>query len=171
MNIAEIKERDIANGEGFRVSVFVSGCSLACKGCFNEEAWNRNFGYEYNQEILNKIINAGKPDYISGLTLLGGDPMETYNQKGVLEIVETFKEKFPGKNIRLYTGRLLDYHLKPDGDNYIPNVTDKILSYVDVLIDGPYVEVLRDSTLKYRGSSNQRMFVKDLENNFTERIL
>ena len=152
MNYATIKECDVANGPGVRVSLFVSGCNHHCKGCFNEIAWNFNYGNEFNEETINKILKDLDRDYIEGLSLLGGEPLEYANQKGLVELVKKVKEKFPNKNLWVWTGFLFDRDLQ----------NKEVLKYIDVLVDGQYVDELRDPRLKYNGSSNQRVI--DVQN-------
>lgn len=146
MNYATIKTHDIANGTGVRVSLFVSGCTHHCKNCFNQELWDFNYGVPYTPETTENILEAMAPEYISGLSLLGGDPLEKSNQSTVLHLVQEAKRRFPEKDIWLYTGSLYED---------IKNL--EILKYIDVLIDGEFIEELKDITLQFRGSSNQRI--------------
>lgn len=147
MNYMSIKKTDIANGPGIRVSLFVSGCTHHCKGCFNPETWDFNAGQQFTNETIEEILQYCTPDYISGLTLLGGDPLEPQNQKELLPLLKAFKEKFPNKTIWCFTGYLFEE---------IKDVSHNFLSYIDVLVDGPFIETLKDLTLKFKGSSNQR---------------
>lgn len=156
MNYGEIKKCDIANGEGVRVSLFVSGCTHHCKGCFNAETWDFNFGKPFSGEVEDEIIEALKPGYIVGLTLLGGEPMEPVNQAALLPFVKKVKETYPKKNIWCYTGYTLDEDLKEGGKAYT-EATAPLLSMIDVLVDGEFVEELKDIRLSFRGSSNQRI--------------
>ena len=157
MNYATIKDTDIANGEGVRISLFVSGCTHHCKNCFNKETWDFNYGQPFTQEVQDKLIKMLSPSYISGLTLLGGEPMEPQNQEGLLPFIQKVKETFGNtKTIWCYTGYIFDKDLKPNGRAYTPN-TNKLLNCYDVLVDGPFVESLKDISLKFRGSSNQRI--------------
>ena len=157
MNYATIKDTDIANGEGVRISLFVSGCTHHCKNCFNKETWDFNYGQEFTQEVQDNLIQMLSPSYISGLTLLGGEPMEPQNQEGLLPFIKKVKETFGNtKTIWCYTGYIFDKDLKQGGRAYTPN-TDKLLNCYDVLVDGPFVESLKDISLKFRGSSNQRI--------------
>ncbi len=156
MNYADIKEIDIANGPGVRVSVFVSGCNHHCKGCFNECAWDFNYGQKFTEETMDTIIKDLDKDYISGLTLLGGEPLEYENQKGLLPLVKKVKEKYPEKNIWCYTG----FDFEKDVMGKMKNTwkeTNELLSYIDVVVDGKFEEDKKDLKLKFRGSSNQRI--------------
>lgn len=156
MFYSEIKEYDIANGPGVRVTLFVSGCTHHCKGCFNEMTWDFHYGREFNEEVEEKILNALKPSYIAGLTLLGGEPMEYVNQQGVLPLLRKVKEKYPDKTIWCYTGYLYDKDIQ--GNFYAKWAeTEEIISYLDVIVDGEFVEGLKDISLRFRGSSNQRI--------------
>ena len=157
MNYASIKTCDIANGLGVRVSLFVSGCTHHCKDCFNEMAWDFNYGNEFTKEIEDKVIDALSPSHIAGLTLLGGEPMEIVNQQGLLSLLKRVKDVYPHKNIWCYTGYLLDDLL--DGGKVHCDVTDELLSYIDVLVDGPFVLEQKNIRLKFRGSENQRVIM------------
>lgn len=159
MNYAEIKSFDIANGEGVRTTLFVSGCRRGCPGCFNELAWNFAAGTPFTCEVEERIIESLRPDYIDGLTLLGGEPMEPENQAGLVDFVEWVREEFPrgcGKTIWCFTGDVWDVELVAGGRHHT-EVTDRLLACVDVLVDGPFVQRLHDITLRFRGSSNQRL--------------
>lgn len=155
MNFAEIKYCDVANGPGVRTSLFVSGCSHHCPGCFNEIAWDFNYGKPFTQDTIDSIIESLKPDYIQGLTLLGGEPFEYSNQKGLLPLVRQVREVLPQKDIWCFTGFLFDKDI-------IENMckkwkeTNELLSYIDVLVDGRFVEELKNLNLKFKGSENQR---------------
>lgn len=155
MNYAEIKYCDVANGPGVRTSLFVSGCSHHCPGCFNEIAWDFNYGKPFTQDTIDSIIESLKPDYIQGLTLLGGEPLEYSNQKGLLPLVRQVREVLPQKDIWCFTGFLFDKDI-------IENMckrwkeTNELLSYIDVLVDGRFVEELKNLNLKFKGSENQR---------------
>lgn len=148
MNYAEIKYCDIANGVGVRTSLFVSGCTHHCKNCFNKTAWDFNYGHPFTYDVQNEIIESCKPEYISGLTLLGGEPMEPSNREALLPFVKRFKEIFPCKTIWCYSGYSYE-HLKSQ--------KVQLLDYIDVLVDGEFVQELYDITLRFRGSSNQRI--------------
>ncbi len=156
MNYADIKRVDVANGEGVRVSVFVSGCNHHCKGCFNECAWDFNYGNKFTEEQIDQVINYLDHDYISGLSLLGGEPLEKQNQEGLLPLVKKVKEKFPNKNIWCYTG--FDFE-KDVVEKMVPNneTTKELLKYIDVVVDGKFEEDKKDFSLRFRGSSNQRI--------------
>ena len=155
MNYAEIKYCDVANGPGVRTSLFVSGCSHHCPGCFNEIGWDFNYGKPFTQDTIDSIIESLKPDYIQGLTLLGGEPFEYSNQKGLLPLVRQVRKVLPQKDIWCFTGFLFDKDI-------IENMckkwkeTNELLSYIDVLVDGRFVEELKNLNLKFKGSENQR---------------
>lgn len=156
MNYATIKNCDIANGPGVRVSLFVSGCTHHCPGCFNEVAWDFAYGEPFTQETIDRILGMLAPDHVKGLTLLGGEPFEPQNQGPIVELLRQVKAKYPEKSIWAFSGYLFDRDILPGklGD---PAVTREFLSYLDVLVDGPFVEKLKDLTLRFRGSSNQRL--------------
>ena len=158
MNYAEIKYFDIANGEGVRTTLFVSGCTRGCPGCFNSGAWSFEAGRPFTSEIEDKIIESMAPDYVDGLTLLGGEPMEPQNQEGLVAFVERVRERYPrggGKTIWCFTGDTLD-ELMPGGRHHT-EVTDRLLDCIDILVDGPWVQELYDISLRFHGSSNQRI--------------
>lgn len=156
MNYADIKKVDIANGEGVRVSIFVSGCNHHCKGCFNPEAWDFNYGNEFTENELNQIIEYMDHEYIEGLSILGGEPLEYQNQEGLLPLVKKVKEKFPDKNIWCYTG--FDFERDVLGVMIKTNqTTGELLKYIDVIVDGKFEEDKKDLNLQFRGSSNQRI--------------
>ncbi len=156
MNYAEIKNCDIANGPGVRISLFVSGCTHHCKGCFNEVAWDFDYGTPFTQATIDKIIEMMRPSYIRGLTLLGGEPFEPQNQGPIVELLRQIKEKLPGKSIWAFSGYLFDRDILSGrlGDW---KITQEYLSYLDVLVDGPFVEEKKDLSLRFRGSENQRI--------------
>ena len=156
MNYATIKNCDIANGPGVRVSLFVSGCNHHCKGCFNREAWDFSYGQPFTQETIDQILALLKPDYIQGLTLLGGEPFDPRNQEAVLELLRAVKKACPEKIIWAFTGYLFDKDILPGklGD---PEITREYVSYLDVLVDGPFVEEKKNLSLRFRGSENQRL--------------
>ena len=156
MNIATIKKFDIANGPGVRVSLFVSGCRHHCKNCFNKEAWDFNYGSPMTEEIENEILDACKAEHITGLSLLGGEPFEPVNQRALLPFVKRVREMYPNKTIWCYTGYTYDTDLTTGGKAYC-ECTDELLSLLDILVDGEFVEELKDITLVFRGSSNQRV--------------
>ena len=155
MNYAEIKYNDIANGPGVRTSLFVSGCTHACKGCFNQIAWDFNYGKPFTEETINDIIESMRPDYVQGLTLLGGEPFEHTNQQGILPLLRAVKRFLPDKDIWCFTGYLFDKDICEDMCAQWEE-TKEMLSYIDVLVDGKFVEELKDMMLKFKGSSNQR---------------
>ena len=156
MNYATIKNCDIANGPGVRVSLFVSGCTHHCKGCFNEVAWDFDYGEPFTQETVNSILQMLKPDYVKGITLLGGEPFEPQNQPALVDMLRQIKENYPHKSVWAFSGYLFDKDILPGrlGD---PEITKEFLSYLDVLVDGRFVEEKKDLTLRFRGSSNQRL--------------
>ncbi len=156
MNYANIKEYDIADGPGVRVSLFVSGCRHHCKGCFNAETWDFDFGKLYTKETQDKIIELLDSPYIQGFTLLGGEPFEPENQSELVGLLRRIRKTYPEKDIWCYTGYLYDVDL-PEGGRVHTEVTEEMLSYIDVLVDGEFVETKKDITLKFRGSSNQRV--------------
>lgn len=166
MNYANIKYNDIANGEGVRVSLFVSGCTHHCKNCFNKETWDFNYGRPFDKFVEDEIIKNLAPDYINGLTLLGGEPMEPANQQGLLNFVKRVKAIYPNKTIWCYSGYLFDKELLQPSRAFCP-WTRELLSYIDVLVDGEFVEELKDITLRFKGSSNQRVIdvQESLKNN------
>ena len=153
MNYATIKNCDIANGPGVRVSLFVSGCTHRCPGCFNEVAWDFAYGEPFTQETVDRILEMLKPDYIQGLTLLGGEPFEPQNQSAVVDLLRQVKERYPGKSIWCFSGYLYEKDILSGrlGD------TREYLSYLDVLVDGPFVEAKKNLSLRFRGSENQRL--------------
>ena len=156
MYYADIKKADVANGLGVRVSVFVSGCTHHCKNCFNEEAWDFHYGNEFTQKEIDKVIELMDHSYVAGLSLLGGEPFEHINQQGLLPLVKIVKEKFPDKNIWCYSGYtfendIIDRMCKEWKE------TPEFLSYIDVLVDGKFEEDKKDLSLRFRGSSNQRI--------------
>lgn len=155
MNYAEIKYNDIANGPGIRTSLFVSGCTHACKGCFNQIAWDFNYGKPFTEDTINDIIESMRPDYVQGLTLLGGEPFEHTNQQGLLPLLRAVKRFLPDKDIWCFTGYLFDKDICEDMCAKWEE-TKEMLSYIDVLVDGKFVEELKDMMLKFKGSSNQR---------------
>ena len=156
MNYATIKNCDIANGPGIRVSLFVSGCRHRCKGCFNEVAWDFHYGEPFTQQTVQSILSMLAPDHIKGITLLGGEPFEPENQPAIVELLRQIKSKYPQKSIWAYSGYLFDKDMLP-GKLGPWEVTREFLSYIDVLVDGPFVMEKKDLTLRFRGSSNQRI--------------
>ncbi len=156
MYYGKINKTDIANGIGVRVSLFVSGCRNCCEGCFQPETWSFVYGKLFTDATLNEIIEALRPEYIDGLTILGGEPFEPENQETVSEIIKKVKEVYPKKDIWMYTGYTFDTDLKKGGVRYTA-YTDTILNNIDVLVDGRFELSLKDPSLNFRGSSNQRI--------------
>ena len=152
-NYAKINKNDIANGPGVRVSVFFSGCEHYCKGCFNSEAWDFNYGERFTYETIDEIIEAMKPNYIKGLTVLGGEPMHRNNAYALLKLCDAVKNKYPDKTIWVYTG----YTYEELEEMNIFAHTILLNQFIDVLVDGRFIEDLKDITLRFKGSSNQRI--------------
>ena len=147
MKYNKIRKMDIANGPGVRVSIFMQGCEFHCKNCFNTETWPFEGGEEFTDETIEKVLNACDKEYIEGLSILGGEPMHPKNIEGTTKLAKAFKEKFPNKTLWAWSGFKYENYLK-----------DKpVMNYVDVLVDGQYVDELHNPTLKWRGSSNQRV--------------
>ena len=161
MNYSNIKYIDTADGPGVRVSLFVSGCRNHCKGCFNEVTWDFNYGEPFTEIEENEILEACDKEYISGLTLLGGEPFEEENQVVLVNLIKKFKERFPEKNIWAYTGYVLEKDLLPGQRKHVDGVTGLILDSIDTLVDGPFILAERNLSLKFRGSNNQRILDKD----------
>ena len=173
MNYASIRTCDIANGEGVRVTLFVSGCTHHCKGCFNPDQWSFDYGEPFTREVEDKLFDCLAPDFISGLSILGGEPMEPSNQRALLPFLKRVRETFGDrKTIWVYTGCVLEELASslrdknvasPLNSRWRTEVTDEFLSLIDVLVDGPFIEALKDISLQFRGSSNQRILrLKDL---------
>lgn len=156
MNYASIKDCDIANGPGIRISLFVSGCTHHCKGCFNREAWDFDYGTPFTQQTIDEILKMLSPGYIKGLTLLGGEPFEPQNQGPIVDLLRQIKAKYPQKSIWAFSGYLFDRDIM-SGHLGDPEITKEYLSYLDVLVDGPFIEAKKDLMLRFRGSSNQRL--------------
>lgn len=156
MNYGQIKNCDIANGEGVRVTLFVSGCTNRCEGCFQPQTWDFGYGMPFTDEVEDEILRLLEPDYISGLTLLGGEPFEPQNQQALLPFVKRVKERFPQKNIWAFTGFTLEQLLTQEPHPRC-NATDELLSIIDVLVDGRFEIEKRNISLKFRGSENQRI--------------
>ncbi len=168
MNYAKIKNCDVANGPGVRVSLFVSGCNHHCKNCFNREAWDFNYGDEFTSKQEEEIIEDLKPDYITGLSLLGGEPFEQANQEGLAPLVKKVKETYPNKKIWCYTGFTFDKQILGQMiQEEHRETTKEMLENIDYIVDGRFVEELKDPKLRFRGSSNQRIIdvKKSLEQN------
>ena len=164
MNYASIRTCDIANGEGVRVTLFVSGCTHRCKGCFNPDQWDFDYGELFTREVEDRILKDLEPSYIAGLSILGGEPMEPSNQRVLVPFLRRFREKFgQTKTLWVYTGCILDTDLLAAKVKGLPEsrwhteVTDEFLKMIDVLVDGPFIEELKDISLQFRGSSNQRI--------------
>ncbi len=158
MNYGEIKKYDIADGPGVRVSLFVSGCTHCCEGCFNSQTWDFNFGKPFTEETEEEILKAMSPSHISGFTLLGGEPFEPQNQKVIVELLRKIKKAYPEKNIWCYTGYLFDRDLLGESRARC-EYTDEMLSMIDVLVDGEFIKEKRSLMLNFRGSSNQRIIL------------
>lgn len=158
MNYATIKWCDIANGEGVRISLFVSGCTHRCKNCFNEVAWDFSYGELFDEATQEKVLKELASDYIAGLSLLGGEPFEPQNQEALYPFVKRVRELYPHKTVWCYTGFVFDEKRGELRENHKNTPwTKALLSLIDVLVDGPYIEELKDIRLKFRGSSNQRV--------------
>ena len=155
MNYSVIKEYDVANGPGVRTTLFVSGCTHHCDGCFNKDTWDFNYGVPFTQETIDYILKTLEPAYITGLTLLGGEPFEPANQQALVPLVKQVKEHFPNKDIWCFSGYLFDEDIV---DRMLPKYpqTKELLSCIDVLVDGEFIKELKDLKLKFKGSSNQR---------------
>lgn len=156
MNYGTIKNCDIADGIGVRVSIFVSGCTHCCEGCFQPETWDFNYGQAYTQETENHLIELLKPSYIDGLTLLGGEPMEPENQRELVKLLRRVRSELPGKNIWCYSGYTLESDLLGESSARC-EVTDEMLSMIDVLVDGEFIQAKKNISLPFRGSENQRL--------------
>ena len=156
MNYATIKNCDIANGPGVRVSLFVSGCTHRCPGCFNAVAWDFDYGEPFTQKTIDSILTMLKPSYVRGLTLLGGEPFEPQNQGAIVELLRQIKKQLPEKSIWAFSGYLFDKDILSGrlGDW---EVTKEYISYLDVLVDGPFVLAKKNLSLRFRGSENQRL--------------
>ena len=156
MNYAVIKNCDIANGPGVRVSLFVSGCTHRCPGCFNAEAWDFDYGTPFTQETIDKILEMMKPSHIKGLPLLGGEPFEPQNQPEIVKLLRQLKTVYPEKSVWAFSGYLFDEDILA-GRLGPWEITKEYLNYLDVLVDGPFVMEKKDLNLRFRGSSNQRL--------------
>ena len=156
MNYATIKNCDIANGPGVRVSLFVSGCTHRCKGCFNEIAWDFAYGEPFTQQTIDTILSMLAPDYVKGITLLGGEPFEPENQPALVDLLRQIKEKYPQKSIWAFSGYLFDRDILA-GKLGPWEITEEFIRYLDVLVDGPFIQEKKDLSLRFRGSSNQRI--------------
>ena len=156
MHYGEIKNCDIANGEGVRVTLFVSGCTNHCKNCFQPQTWDFDYGKPFTEETEAELFRLLAPRYIRGLTLLGGEPFEPENQRSLLPFLRKLRRELPEKNVWAFTGFTWE-ELHPEGSHPRCEVTDELLNLIDVLVDGRYVEELKDIGLRFRGSSNQRL--------------
>lgn len=168
MNYSKIDTMSIVDGDGCRVTLFVSGCRNHCKGCFNMDTWDFEYGNPFTEIEMNEVIEACKKSYIAGLTILGGEPFEPENQQDLLPLITRFSRELPGKNLWMYTGYVLERDLLPGKRKNVPVVTDRLLDAVDTLVDGPFILEQRDLGLKFRGSRNQRVLdrkaIADLRN-------
>ena len=156
MNYATIKNCDIANGPGVRVSLFVSGCTHRCPGCFNEVAWDFECGEPFTENTIQMILDMLKPAYVKGLTLLGGEPFEPQNQPAIVQLLRRVKAEYPEKSIWAYSGYLFDRDILA-GRLGPREITDEFVRYLDVLVDGPFVQAKKNLSLRFRGSENQRL--------------
>ena len=152
MNYATIKDYDIANGPGVRVSLFVSGCVHHCKDCFNPEAWDFDYGEPFTETVMERILTMMRPEYIRGITYLGGEPFDPHNQPGLLELTRKIRAAYPDKSIWSFTGYVYGPNLPQ-----LPGVTEELLAGLDVLVDGPFIASLKNLGLRFRGSENQRL--------------
>ena len=166
MNFGEIKNCDIANGLGCRVSLFVSGCTHHCKGCFNAQTWDFNFGEKFTEKTENYILDLLKPSYIRGLSLLGGEPFEPENQKVLYPFLKKVKNLFPDKTVWCYSGYLFEEIVGEKKARCTTDISKEMLSLIDVLVDGRFIESQKDIRLKFRGSSNQRII--DVQNSLKD---
>lgn len=160
MNYADIKPIDIANGPGVRVSLFVSGCTHKCKGCFNPETWDFDYGNKFTEKVERDLLYYCKKSYIRGISILGGEPLHPENAIVVSRIIHNFKCEFPEKDVWLYSGYTYEYildYINKNIDNNLTFAYKYILNMIDVLVDGPFIEDLKNLNLRFRGSSNQRL--------------
>ena len=156
MRYSQIRSMDVSNGEGVGVALFVQGCPHCCKNCFNPETWSFDYGNLFDENVEKEIIEALDKSYINGLSILGGEPFEPENQHALADFTEKVKDVFPEKSIWCYTGCVIE-DLQDPKSTYFTPYTAKLLSNIDILVDGPFVEALKDISLKFRGSSNQRV--------------
>ena len=156
MYYGNIKKYDIANGPGVRISLFVSGCRHHCKGCFNAATWSFTYGQPYTPAVEEEILKSMEPDYVTGFTALGGEPFEPENQRELVKLFHRIRERYPQKSLWCYSGYTLETDLAPGGKVYT-EVTEEMLSCIDVLVDGEFVEEEKDLSLRFRGSRNQRL--------------
>ncbi len=155
MKYAALRKFDVANGPGVRVSLFVSGCNHKCKGCFNAVAWDFDYGHEFTDETIQKVISFMSPEYIKGLSVLGGEPMDPRNQSDVAKLIQKVKEKYPLKSIWVYSGYTFEELISGTVGNI--DVVNDIFEHIEVLVDGPFIEEKKNLRLKFRGSENQRV--------------
>ena len=155
MNYGAIKKCDIANGVGVRTGLFVSGCTHHCKGCFQPETWNFDYGERYTKETQDEIIESLRPDYVDGITLLGGEPFEPENQRELVKLLRRIKKELPQKTVWSFSG--YTYEELTGDSRAVCEVTNEMLSMLDVLVDGEFVEAKRNISLRFRGSENQRL--------------
>ena len=158
MKYSKIRKMDISNGPGVRVSIFFQGCSFHCKNCFNSETWDFDKGLDFTDETIDTIIKISEANHITGLSILGGEPMHPKNIEGTTQLAKAFKEKYPNKNLWVWSGFKFDENLKDK----------EVMKYVDVLVDGRYVDEMHNPNLKWRGSTNQRVIdvQKSLKENY-----
>lgn len=157
MNYGTIKKCDVANGPGVRVSLFVSGCTHHCKGCFNPETWDFGYGKEFSSETEDEILKLMSPDYIKGFSILGGEPFEPQNQPAITKLLRKVKHSFPEKTVWCYSGYMIDGDIMNPESRIRTEYTDEMLGYIDVLVDGEFIEERKNLNLKFRGSENQRL--------------
>ncbi len=157
MNVAEIKTNDIANGEGVRTSLFVSGCRHHCPDCFNEIAWDFSYGKPWSEETEQEILDSMAPPWIAGLSLLGGEPFEPENQKELLKLLKDFKNRYPQKNVWCYSGFTFEEITGKKASRAFTDISVEMLKYIDILVDGKFNKELKNIMLKFRGSENQRV--------------
>lgn len=160
MNYHEIEKCSISNGTGFRTVLYVSGCSLHCKGCFNSETWDKNSGKLFDDDAKQELFESLNHPYVKGLTLTGGHPLEIYNLPEIVDLMKEIKTRFPDKDIWVYTGRTMG-SLQMPTRNIEQTYLQRVLEYADVIVDGPFIESKKDITLRFRGSSNQNIWVKN----------
>ena len=159
MNYCKIEQCSIAAGPGCAVSLFVSGCEHRCKGCFQPETWDFNYGKPFDEAVMEQILDLMKPDYIKGITYLGGEPLDPRNQEGLLTLSKKIKAQYPHKTIWCFTGYVLEQDIFT---GKLGPLTEELLGYCDVLVDGPFIEAQKNLSLKFRGSENQRLLnIKD----------
>ena len=157
MHYGELKKCDIANGIGVRVTLFVSGCTNHCPGCFQQQTWDFHYGKPFTDETKEEIFAELDKSYVDGLTLLGGEPFEPENQRALLPLLREMRQRYPGKTVWCFTGFRLDDELLRQGSHPRCEATDEMLSYIDILVDGRFREELKDISLQFRGSRNQRI--------------